>query len=391
MGKEHWLQLALADGIGPITLKRLIDAAGSAEAACTASLSTLRSIEGVGTSRADQIRAGMQSAATQVPDQLQRCEALGAQIICLDDDLYPALLKTIHDPPPVLFVRGTLEPRDMNALAIVGSRGCSFYGREQAQRFAASLAGIGFTIISGGARGIDSAAHHGALSHPAGRTISILGCGVDLVYPPENTALFDQIVQRGAVISEYPLGTQPLAENFPRRNRIVSGLSRGIFVIEAAERSGALITAHTACEQNRPVFALPGRVDNKLSSGPHQLIREGATLVTMIQDIVESLPPVPQELQNQGLFDPAPSAPAPTTAAAAIAEPAAGPKPSAALNQLSAEQSQIFTAIEDATSVDLVVERSGLPVHIVLRELTMLSLKGLIRRVDGQTYTRGKA
>ena len=311
MGKEHWLQLALADGIGPITVKRLIDAAGSAEAACTAPLSLLRTIEGVGTSRADQIRTGLQSAATQVPDQLQRCHAIGAQIICLDDDLYPPLLKTIHDPPPVLFVRGTFEPRDMNAIAIVGSRGCSFYGREQANRFAASLAGIGFTIISGGARGIDSSSHNGALSHPAGRTIAVLGCGVDIVYPPENTALFDQISQRGAVISEYPLGTQPLPENFPRRNRIVSGMSRGVFVIEAAERSGALITAHTACEQNRPVFALPGKVDNKLSAGPHQLIREGATLVTMIQDIVESLPPVPLEMHDQDLFDLSRDSPAP--------------------------------------------------------------------------------
>lgn len=389
MGKEHWLQLALADGLGPVTLKRLIDAAGSPEAACNASIALLRSIDGINT-RAQKIHDGIRAAAAEVPDHLRRCEALGVQLICFDDDLYPTLLKTIHDPPPVLFVRGTLEPRDMNALALVGSRGCSFYGREQANRFAASLAGIGFTVISGGARGVDSAAHTGALSHPAGRTIAVLGCGVDIVYPPENTALFAQIMSRGAIISEYPLGTQPTPENFPRRNRIVSGMSRGVFVIEAAARSGALITAHVACEQDRPVFALPGKIDNALSAGPHQLIREGATLVTCIQDIIESLPPVPQPATDDALFDLTLDSPAPSVPPVND-HPEPPPARASAPIPLSPDQSRILQAIEDATNVDQVVERSGLPVHIVLRELTMLSLKGLIRRVDGQTYTKGKA
>src|SRR5262249_38618585 len=159
---------------------------------------------------------------------------------------------------------------------------------------AALLAGAGITVVSGGARGIDSAAHRGAMSHAQGRTIAVLGSGVDVPYPPENAKLFQEIAQRGAVISEYPLGTPPLKDNFPRRNRIISGLSRGVLVVEADERSGALITARLACDDHgRPVFALPGRVDNKMSAGPHRLIRDGATLVRSLEDIIEGLGPLP--------------------------------------------------------------------------------------------------
>src|SRR5439155_14814585 len=199
------------------------------------------------------------------------------------------------DPPAVLYVKGALEPRDLNSVAMVGSRRCSFYGREQSERFAALLAGAGITIVSGGARGIDSAAHRGAMSHPQGRTIAVLGCGVDVVYPPENANLFEEIATRGALISEYPLGTPPLKDNFPRRNRIVSGLSRGVLVVEADERSGALITTQQAIEDHsRPVFAIPGRIDNPLSAGPHTLIRDGAVLTESITQILDNLGPLPE-------------------------------------------------------------------------------------------------
>src|SRR3954471_24392992 len=282
----HYLQLALTDAVGPITLKRMIETLGPADSVCRASLSQLRSVEGIGTTKAEKIHASLGKARGAAELELAKAQQLGLRIICPDDDVYPLLLKTIPDPPAVLYVKGTLEPRDLNAFALVGSRRCSYYGREQAERFPALLAGAGFTVVSGGARGVDSSAHRGAMQHPAGRTIAVLGCGVDQVYPPENKDLFEQIARRGAVLSEYPLGTPPVAENFPRRNRIVSGMSRGVLVVEADERSGALITARQAADDhNCPVFALPGKVDNPLSAGPHKLLRDGAILCANLDDI----------------------------------------------------------------------------------------------------------
>lgn len=387
MPVAHWLQLALARGLGPVTLRRLLDAAGDPQSACGASIALLQSIEGVGPNRARQIHAALIQAAADVPRHLEQAASLGVKILAYDDPSYPALLRNIHDPPPVLFVKGDLEPRDLNTIAIVGSRGCTYYGREQAARFAANLATCGFTIASGGARGVDSAAHRGALADPAGRTIAVLGCGVDVVYPPENDALFQQIAQRGAILSEYPLGTQPLAEHFPRRNRIVSGMSRGVLVIEADEKSGALITANIACEQGRMVFALPGRIDNKMSTGPNKLIREGATLVTGVQDLIDGLTPLPADVGEPLLFDDAPS---PDEAASHTPLPSTPPVEKAAAKvPLTAQQESICTALsDDSTPVDTLIERTGLPAHIILRELTMLSLKGMIQRVDGQSYCR---
>src|SRR3954469_21239912 len=236
--KEHWLQLSLTSGIGPVIGRRLVEAAGSAEAATKLTRRELAQIEGIGLNKAPAVADSLKSAEGEAIFQLQKADSLGAKVVCPDDEIWPALLRPLVGAPLVLFVMGDLQPRDLQALAIVGSRRCSHYGREQAERFGALLAGAGFTVVSGGARGVDSAAHRGAMSHPQGRTVAVLGCGVDVVYPPENAALFEQVAQRGAVISEYAMGTPPLAENFPRRNRIVSGMSRGVFVIEADERSG---------------------------------------------------------------------------------------------------------------------------------------------------------
>jgi DNA processing protein len=379
MGREHWLRLALTAGIGPILIRRLIDKAGSAEAACTASTSLLQSIEGIGSAKASSIRASMQ--AVDVLAELARCEKIGVDIISPDDAVFPTLLTQIPDPPAVLYVKGTIEPRDLNSIAIVGSRKCSYYGREQSERFAALLAGAGFTVVSGGARGIDSAAHRGALSHPQGRTIAVLGSGIDVPYPPENVDLLQMISARGAVMSEYPLGTPPVRENFPRRNRIVSGLSRGVLVIEADERSGALITARQACDDHgRTVFAVPGRVDQSTSAGPHKLIRDGAVLTTCIEDILENLDPLPQAAMENSLF-----------------EPVASVKPQAAVAEklpisLSERQQLIFTHLGvDPLNVDGLIERTALTAQDVLQELTLMSLKGIIRRVDGQSYVRAGA
>jgi DNA processing protein len=380
MPLRHWLTLSLTENIGPILARRLIESTGSVEAACGANANVLRMIEGIGTAKSTTIAQSLREAANLAEAELDRALAAGARVICPEDETYSVLLKTIPDPPLVLYVKGTLEPRDLNAVAIVGSRKCSFYGREQAERFAALLGGAGVTVISGGARGVDSAAHRGALSHPEGRTLAVLGCGVDVVYPPENVSLFEQIAQRGAVISEYPMTTPPLAENFPKRNRIVSGLSRGVLVVEADERSGALITARQAGEdQGRPVFALPGRVDNKLSVGPHKLIRDGAILVTKLEDILEDLGPLPQGAMDE--------IPTPLAVPGIVSEEVAPPRNF----NLSEQQQLIVDQLSgDAIGIDTLIDRSGLDASIIMRELTFLSLKGAVQRVDGQNYKRAR-
>jgi DNA processing protein len=384
----HWLRLALTDGVGPILARRLIEATADVAAACEATPALLRNVEGIGTSRATKIHASLRGTHDAAASELERARLMGVRVICPEDETYPPLLHSTPDPPLVLYVKGTLEPRDLNGLAVVGSRKCSFYGREQAERFSALLAGAGFTVISGGARGIDSAAHRGAMSHPHGRTLAVLGSGVDVAYPPENDGLFEQIARRGAVISEFPLGTPPNRENFPRRNRVVSGMSRGVLVIEADEKSGALITARVACDDHdRPVFALPGRVDNPLSAGPHLLIRDGATLVGKLEDIVDGLGPVPQHVAEPTLF------PGETKTRPPEPAPAGGRREAMADLEigLTDRQRLILGGIgADAVAVDAIIERTALPAHVVLQELTFLSLKGQLRRVDGQTYARRK-
>ena len=196
MALRHWLQLSMTDGIGPILLGRLVIAAGSAEAACDAGATLLGAVEGIGTIKTSQILRSIRAAADAAERELARCREMGVNLICQDDAEYPMLLKVIPDPPAVLFIRGTLQPRDLNAVAIVGSRKCSLYGREQAERFGSLLAQAGATVVSGGARGVDSAAHRGALAIPDGRTIVVLGCGVDVAYPPENESLFKQLAAR---------------------------------------------------------------------------------------------------------------------------------------------------------------------------------------------------
>jgi DNA processing protein len=380
MATRHWVQLALTKGIGPILTARIIEVAGSAQLACDAGPMLLREIAGIGAAKATQVFQALRDAGKEVDAELDRAAAAGVTLLCLEDAKYPVVLRSIPDPPPVLYVRGALEDRDLNAVAIVGSRRCSYYGREQSERFAALLAGAGVTIVSGGARGVDSAAHQGALSHPQGRTVAVLGCGVDVAYPPENDRLFGRIAERGAVISEYPMATPPLSENFPRRNRIVSGLARGVLVVEADDRSGALITARLACDDHgRPVFAIPGRVDNALSAGPHKLIRDGATLVARVEDILDGLGPLPQQAMEPTLFS--------SEAAPAPREDAEAARP--ATVSLSERQEAMVAAMgADPVSVDWLIEHTGLAAPVVLQELTFLTLKGVVYRVDGQTYAR---
>lgn len=380
MAIEHWLQLSLTEGIGPILSRRLIELAGSAAAACSADGDLMAQVEGIGLARSRKIASAMRKSADAVSRELDQVEKRGYSLVCPDDSTYPVLLRSIPDPPNVLYCRGTIEDRDLNAIAIVGSRRCSFYGREQSERFGALLSGAGFTVISGGARGVDSSAHSGAMAQPNGRTIAVLGSGLDKPYPPENVQLFDQIAERGAVLSEYPLGTPPNKENFPRRNRIVSGMSRGVLIVEADERSGALITARQACDDHgRPVFAIPGRVDNLLSAGPHMLIRDGAILTTKLEDILEGLGPLPHEATQPGLFDT-------SVELADTVAPAVRQTPAANNIGLSDRQRAILAAMAGDANVDAIVERSGLSPQVILQELTFLTLKGRVRRIDGQTY-----
>ncbi len=253
------LRLHLSEGVGAILFRRLVDAFGSAADVLAVGPAAWRKVQGIGPKLTKAIAAVSDEL---VEDELTEAAARGVTILTESDAAYPSALQHLPDRPPVLYVRGRLEPADAVALGVVGARRCTHYGLEQAQRFGELLGKAGFTVVSGAARGIDTAAHRGALI-AGGRTLAVMGCGLSHVYPPENAELLDRIVaeDRGAILSELPMKTAVLAGNFPTRNRIVSGLSLGVLVVEAARRSGARITARQAAEQGKEVFALPGRVD----------------------------------------------------------------------------------------------------------------------------------
>ena len=242
--------------------------------------------------RAKKISSGKTSGLDfEAKKEIEKCEELGIGFLSFLDDDYPYLLKQIADPPLVLYVAGTLVAGDQSAVAIVGTRRPSFYGGEQTRRFSRELAQKGLTIVSGFARGVDQAAHEACLEISYGRTLAVLGCGLDVDYPHGSRKLFERIAAQGAVLSEFPLGTPPLADHFPKRNRIISGLSLGVLVVEAHERSGSLITAHEVADQGREVFAVPGMLGQLTSGGTHSLLKEGAHLAANPEDVFETLAP----------------------------------------------------------------------------------------------------
>lgn len=278
--------LSLLPGIGPARFHRLLERCGDPERAWRAAESELVAV-GV---ESRNLPALLERRKTLSLDhELEKLTRLGVSVLSVYDPDYPPRLKEIFTPPPLLYVRGTLTETDTQAIGVVGTRSPSVYGKELAARIVPQLVGAGLTIVSGLARGIDSVAHHAALQ-AGGRTVAVLGCGIDVVYPAENRRLYERIAEQGAVVTEYPLGTKPDAFNFPARNRIISGLSLGTVVIEAQHGSGALITADYANEQSREIFAFPGRATDRGSSGCNQLIRDGrAKLVTSVDDILAEL------------------------------------------------------------------------------------------------------
>ena len=378
------LALARLRGVGPIRAGRLLARLGSPDAVFGASVSRLCEVEGIGTQTAQGIARDVERARSAARKELDKAEALGARIVTQLDGDYPPLLRELPDRPVVLSVLGELEPegRDRFAVGLVGSRKCSVYGQEQANRFGAALASAGLTVASGGARGIDSAAHRGAVS-AGGRTAVVLGCGLSHVYPPENRALFDQIVEsNGCVISELPIDAAPEPTNFPMRNRIISGMSLGVLVIEAALKSGALITARVAAEEHgREVFALPGRVDSEAIAGSLMLLKTGgAHLVTEPGDIL-SLLESPARHLNAGTHASRYGSGASRTRAAEPSPARSAPVPPAAARHAAGSPERlVLDALDEPRTQDSVAEAVGLDIAQVRRLLTMLELNGEVRR-----------
>ena len=370
-----WLKLIRADGIGPTLFKRLLDFFGGVERIFTASVTELTKVEGIGNKTAESIVRTRD--AFDEDSELALADKLGVWVIHLQDDRYPPALKAIYDPPPVLYIKGTLTRSDNLAMAIVGSRRCSHYGTEQANRFSHLLASAGFTIVSGLARGIDSAAHRGALA-TKGRTIAVQGCGLSNIFPPENKKLFEQITENGAVISELPLTYEPLAENFPGRNRIIAGLSMGVLVVEATYRSGALISAQAAMENNREVMAVPGRIDSPCSLGCHKLLKQGARLIDSIDEIMDALGYVGDGLKTHA------------TAAAAEAEQNAQGTlfDTSRLNLTEAEEAILGHLNSEPVHVEELIESTQLSAAKVHSAVISLQLKGLVKQLPGNMLVK---
>jgi len=357
------LRLALIPGVGPRIRQTLLQRFGSPRAVLTADERQLQGVSGVGPKLSRSIAAADQ---IDVQREIDLCRQRGIQILTESHDQFPRMLREIHDPPGVLFVRGSFKGDDAIAVGIVGTRHASQYGLRQAERLAGSLARAGITIVSGLARGIDAAAHRGALA-AGGRTLAVLASGVLNVYPPEHDKLAAELVDRGAVLSESPPLLEPLGGMFPQRNRLISGLSLGVIIVEAAQRSGALITARHAMEQGREVFAVPGHVDSRTARGCHQLIRDGARLVESADDVLEELGPLVEA--------------APREDGQVVHHPA-----ELMLNEL--EQKVLAAIGSDPTSVDQVVTESGLPVPRVLSTISVLEMRRLVRRLSGSTVVR---
>ncbi len=352
---KYWVGFNIIPGIGRVRFSQLENYFTNLEDAWQATPADLK--------QAGLDRGTIKAITTWRPkisleEELEKLERYGVKMLTYHDSNYPSRLKEIYDYPPLIYVRGSLLAEDEWCLAVVGTRRATVYGRQVAEEIVADLARSKITVVSGLARGIDSVAHRSALE-AGGRSIAVFACGLDIVYPGENADLARRIIQHGALISEYPLGTKPKAENFPRRNRILSGLSMGVLAVEAGETSGALITAHLALEQNREVFAIPGSILSSASRGTNHLIQEGAKLVRDYTDILEelNLTAVAHQIEMKEVL--------PTSDTESLL-----------LKQLSAEP----------THIDEVCRSSRLPIATVSSTLAMMELKGLVKQVGPMNY-----
>jgi len=352
---RYWVGFNIVPGIGPARFQALLDHFGDLEAAWKAPASELgrtgldrRSIENLLETR----------NRISLDDEMKKIERAGVQILTWQDDAYPPQLRHIHSPPPVLYVKGALRPEDQWAVAMVGTRRATVYGKEATRTLASNLVRNGVIIVSGLARGIDAQAHRSALE-AGGRTIAVLGSGADIIYPSEHKNLAQAIIENGALVTEYALGTPPEGSNFPPRNRIISGLSLGVIIVEAGARSGALITADFAGEQGREVFAVPGNIFQKGSQGTNKLIQQGAKLVLSVEDVLEelNLTMISQQAEVR----------------AVIPE---NETESLLLKHISSEP----------IHVDEIGRQSGLTIAQVTSTLAMMELKGMVRQVGGMNY-----
>jgi DNA processing protein len=367
--REAYIVLNMVPNVGPVRVRALLEAFGEPQAILAARRDELLRVENVGAEVAQSIVNWRQHA--DLDAELARIEKAGARVVTREEAEYPKHLREIYDPPLVLYVRGSLGEGDPHAVAIVGSRRTTLYGQEMARKLAYQLARVGVTVVSGAARGIDTCAHRGALQ-AKGHTVAVLGCGVDVAYPPENKELLGQIAAKGgAVVSEFPMGTKPDRQTFPMRNRVISGWSLGVVVVEANARSGALITASFAAEQGRQVFAVPGRADSPLSKGSNHLIKDGAKLTEDVEDILSEfeylLPRRAVETADAGVDR-------------------KGAQSSLKLSEM--EEKVMAHIGNEEVGMDDIIRASGLTSACVSATLLALEMKRLVRQLPGKQYVR---
>lgn len=359
--REACIALNMLPKMGPVRLRRLLEVFGSPERVLAAKRRDLEPVSGIGPEVAEAI-VGWESRV-DLPAELERIDRAGVRVLTAADPAYPRLLREIHNPPIVLYVWGTIEDRDQHAIGVVGSRQASHYGLAAAKKLSYQLAYAGLTVVSGLARGIDTAAHQAALA-AQGRTIAVLGSGLARLYPPENRELAERIAAAGAVVSEFSMEVQADAQSFPMRNRIVSGWGSGVLVVEAGINSGAMITAAQAVDQGRQVYAVPGPIDRPGSMGANRLIQQGAKLVMGAADILEDL---------QALF--------PETPVPAVERPV--------LATLDADEQRVYGAIgEGETALDEIVVKSHLPTGTVSSTLLALEMKRLVKQLPGRHFVK---
>ena len=365
--REALVALNMVDGVGPIRVRQLIERFGDAAAILSASRGQLMQVHGIGEETAEAIASW--EKGIDLNAELKRITEFGCQIVTQNDAEYPDLLRQIYDPPIVLYVKGQLLSKDKNSVAMVGSRMTTHYGIEVARKLGYQLAYLGVTVVSGGARGIDTAAHQGALS-AKGRTVAVLGTGINQVFPPENVELFERIAANGALITQFPFNRPADKQTFPIRNRIVAGMTLGTVVVEANLTSGALITANFATEYGRQVFAVPGRIDSPRSKGCHDLIKKGAKLCEGAEDILsefEYLFPASNKSANTG-----------DTATLPAFE-------------LSENEQKVFDTLDhEEISIDQIIRKSALPSSAVSVALLSLEMKRLVRQLPGKMFLKNQ-